>query len=195
MSKVIYLTGAPATGKSTLTENLAESHSDTSIFTYSKELLKIVRKREGHIATQDDLRQHSASVITHEDVLAVDLRLLDLLKKTRDKQNIVIDSHPVTIENYGFRITPFSKEQIQGLKPDIIVCLYAGADTISMRILENPAGRPVPTDFELDLHTQLQCQVASIYALETGARLFMLDASATKNELLRTFIKVTKMDQ
>ncbi len=194
MSKVIYLTGAPATGKSTLTENLANSHAGTRIFTYSKELLETVRAREEYVSTQDDLRQHSASVITHEDVAAVDKRLVELLKTARGSQNIVIDSHPVTIEGYGFRITPFSKEQIKELSPDTIVCLYATSEIIAKRISENPAGRPKPSEFELGLHTQLQCQIASMYALETGAKLFFLDASVKQNELLINFINVTNVE-
>ncbi len=191
MSKVIYLTGAPASGKSTLTENISKRFPDACIFTYSKELLKVVERRVASVKTQDDLRQHSAAVITHDDVKIVDNELLKLLETTRNKKNVIIDSHPVTIESYGFRVTPFAKAQIKRLNPDVIICLFSDAETVRKRICENPAGRPLPSSFELDLHTQLQSQIASIYAMETGARLFLLNSSVSRDELLDNFIKVT----
>lgn len=193
MKKLIYLTGAPATGKSTLTENLRKRLPDAIIFTYSKELLTWVKDRPGLNTTQDDLRRESSNIITKEDVEKVDGQLLDLANSSRGSQNLVIDSHPVTIEKFGFRVTPFAKNQIKQLAPDVIVCLYAAADIIADRITKNAAGRPLPTLSEIDMHTQLQCHVASIYAIETGASLYFLNAAHSPEVLLDNFMDVTKI--
>ncbi len=193
MYKIIYLTGAPATGKSTLTENLGKKIPETFIFTYSKELLAWVKKRESSVATQDDLRRESSALITHEDVINVDMKLLELVQSSRKRQNMVIDSHPVTIEKFGFRVTSFSKQQIQKLVPDIIVCLYASTEIIAKRINKNAAGRPLPSPSEIEMHTQLQCQIANMYAFEVNAHLYYLDASHTHEMLLDNFLKVTKI--
>ena len=160
MYKIIYLTGAPATGKSTLTENLGKKIPETLIFTYSKELLARVKERESSVATQDDLRRESSALITHEDVNNVDMELLEIVQSSRKRQNMVIDSHSVTIEKFGFRVTPFSKKQIQNLAPDIIVCLYASSDVIVKRIKQNAAGRPLPSTSEVDLHTQSSFKIS-----------------------------------
>lgn len=193
MHKIIYLTGAPATGKSTLTKNLSAQIPETLIFTYSKELLVWVKKRENSVATQDDLRRESSSLITREDVNNVDIKLLELVRSSRKRQNMVIDSHPVTIEKFGFRVTPFSKQHIQNLAPDIIVCLYASTEIIAKRIKKNAAGRPLPSPYEIDMHMQLQCQIANMYAFEVNAHLYYLDASHTQEMLLDNFLKVTKI--
>lgn len=192
-NKIIYLTGAPATGKSTLTENLRRQLPDTAVFTYSKELLDWVQTRAKLIATQDDLRRESAKMITREDVQAVDNQLVELVNSCRGQRTLVVDSHPVTIEEFGFRVTPFAKKQLGALAPDVLVCLYANAETIIERISKNAAGRPMPSHYEIDLHTQLQCQVASIYAIETGASLYYLNAACSPGELLSNFISVTGM--
>lgn len=192
-NKLIYLTGAPATGKSTLTENLRKRLPESIIFTYSKELLAWVKGRPGLNTTQDDLRRESSNIITREDIEMVDRQLLDLAKSCRGCQNLVIDSHPVTIEKFGFRVTPFSKNQFKQLSPDVIVCLYAKAEIIADRISKNAAGRPLPTLSEIALHTQLQCQVANIYAIETGASLYFLDAAHQPEVLLNNFMDVTKI--
>lgn len=194
MKKLIYLTGAPATGKSTLTENLRRRLPEVNIFTYSKELLILVEGRSGLKATQDDLRRLSSNIITRDDIERLDKQLLSLANSCRGCQNLVIDSHPVTIEKFGFRVTPFTKDQIKQLAPDVIVCLYAKAEIISDRISENAAGRPLPAHSEIDMHTQLQFQVANIYAMETGASIYFLDAAHSPDILLDNFMHVTKID-
>lgn len=195
MHKLIYLTGAPATGKSTLTRNLSKRLPEALIFTYSKELLALVKGRRSSVANQDDLRRESAGVITHKDVEDVDRQLLNLAHSSRARKNMVIDSHPVTIEKFGFRVTPFTKEQLRQLAPDVVVCLYAEAKVIADRIKANAAGRPLPSYSEIDLHTHLQCQVASMYAFEVGARLYYLDAAHSPEVLLDNFLGVTKIGQ
>ncbi len=190
-NKIIYLTGAPATGKSTLTENLRHQLPGAVVFTYSKELLDWVQRRTKLIATQDDLRRESAKMITPGDVQAVDSQLVELANSCRGQRTLVVDSHPVTIEEFGFRVTPFTKERLGALAPDVIVCLYANAETIIERISKNAAGRPMPFRYEIDLHNQLQCQVASIYAIETGASLYYLNASCSPDDLLSNFMSVT----
>lgn len=194
MKKIIYVTGAPATGKSTLTENLHKRLPETNIFTYSEKLLTLVKDRSGLKASQDELRRQSSNIITREDIEKLDKQLLSLASSCRGRQNLVIDSHPVTIEKYGFRVTAFAKEQIKVLAPDVIICLYARADIIADRISKNAAGRPLPTLSEIDMHTQLQCQVASIYAIETSASLHFLDADYSPEVLLDNFMHVTKID-
>lgn len=192
MAKVIYLTGAPATGKSTLTKNLYGKKPDTVVFTYSKELANWISQKNATLSSQEDLRRESATIITREDVNQVDQQLLDLVKTKRDTTNIVIDSHPVTIEKYGFRITPFSKEQIAGIRPDVIICLFADANVISDRIKKDAAGRPLPSSSQLDFHMNLQAQVATQYALDIGAALYFLDADCSPSQLLENFLKLTK---
>lgn len=193
MGKIIYLTGAPATGKSTLTESLADKAGQVTVFAYSKELMKVVSARAGQL-NQDKMRERSAKLITRDDVMRVDRQLVELVSILRQREGfLVIDSHPVTIEDFGFRVTPFDKVMLNRLAPDIIICLYADAETLEDRIKASPAGRPLPPKAELERHVDLQCQVASIYAIETGASLYFLDASRPSSELLANFMQVTRL--
>lgn len=191
--KVVYLTGAPSTGKSTLTANLALALPDIIIFAYSAKLLDWMNKKIPTLTSREDLRKSSAQLVTREDINKVDQLLLDLVATERETTNIVIDSHPVTIEKFGFRITPFSKAQINQLKPDVIVCLYAAPEIIHERISKDNAGRMIPTLEELGVHMSLQAQVANLYAFETGASLYFLDTNSQPSELLDRFLRVTKL--
>lgn len=191
MGRIIYLTGAPATGKSTLTVDLVAQADQVTVFTYSKELARVTSARAGSV-TQNDMREQSAKLITRADVEVVDAELVQRARQFKESGGyLVIDSHPVTIETFGFRVTPFTKEMLQQLAPDVIVCLYADAETLTARIEADAAGRPLPPRRELDRHVDLQCQIASIYAIETGASLYFLDASKPRAEVLSNFLKVT----
>ncbi|AVX92143.1 hypothetical protein PkP19E3_31275 (plasmid) [Pseudomonas koreensis] len=195
MGRIIYLTGAPATGKSTLTDRLEKlfGPGQVHVFTYSKELARVISERTGPV-TQNDMREKSAGLITRQDVERVDRELIEVAARLKkDGGYLVIDSHPVTIESYGFRVTPFSKSQLHDLSPDLIVCLYAEGHMLSERIKADPGGRPNPRTSELDRHVNLQCEIASLYAFETGAELFFLDAGKSGEEVLHDFLQITKL--
>lgn len=193
MGKVIYLTGAPATGKSTLTSSVVDYAKGVEVFTYSLELARVTSARIGQL-TQKDMREQSAKIITREDVALVDEKLIERATSFRQRDGfLVIDSHPVTIEEFGFRVTPFTREMLSRLSPDVITCLYADAATLEARIKADAAGRPLPPQAELSRHVDLQCQVAWTYAFESGASLYFLDASLPGQEVMKNFMKVAKI--
>ncbi|GAA5531528.1 hypothetical protein [Herpetosiphon gulosus] len=64
---VVYLTGAPATGKSSLTELIASTVAPVRVLTYSKLLDDYISKRQGNPLGENELRKRSAGLITPED--------------------------------------------------------------------------------------------------------------------------------
>jgi len=138
--KVIYLTGSPATGKSTLVRNLAQKISPLEVYTYSKILADYVGRKRSSLFSEDDMRSLSSKVILPEDVAAVDLMLLDYVNQNRHRSHIIIDSHAVTKEEYGFRVTPFSIKLLSGIRPSMIFVLYADPQVVRSRIKNNSQG-------------------------------------------------------
>jgi adenylate kinase len=194
MGKVIYLTGAPATGKSSLTERLSARDPSIDVFCYSKRLRDYVNERSGDSnLTEESVRRESALAITKDDVDAVDQILVEHVDKHRGQKHIIIDSHPVTKENFGFRITGFSISRLLELAPDVIVCLYADPEIIRARIDSAPAGRPLPTPYEVALHNSLQMGVASQYAVTVGKPAYLLDSGIDKDRLTEIFIETCKV--
>jgi|ERR1017187_4392797 hypothetical protein len=59
----------------------------------------------------------------------VDEWLIGQLPTWRTEGNIVIDSHPVTKEVFGFRITPFSLDQVRRIEFDAIPVLVGEPNT------------------------------------------------------------------
>ncbi|MGN6505269.1 MAG: AAA family ATPase [Tepidisphaeraceae bacterium] len=190
--QVIYLTGAPATGKSTLLAALNSSLTPLHPFSYSKELADHISRRDQGALTQDDMRRYSAGVITPEDVDQVDNALIELVEVKRTSSHIVIDSHPVTKESYGFRVTAFKQEQLNAIRPTMIVVLYAAPETVIDRITKNNQGRPTASPYEAAFHNELQGSVALIYGLRLGIPVYFLDSDRPVEQLVEEIVKRAK---
>lgn len=181
---VLYLTGAPATGKSTLMAALTAAVSPLIEFSYSKVLADYVSQRDARLYSQDDVRKHSADVILPADVSAADASLLALVNANRTSTHIVIDSHAVTKESYGFRVTPFALSHLREIRPTIIVVLYTEPSVVIDRIRRNHQGRPLPTSFEAMYHSDLQATVALIYSIQLGIpAIYFLNSASPVDQL------------
>jgi adenylate kinase len=181
---IIYLTGAPATGKSTLSRNMAARVPDLIVFTYSEELRRVLaRDNAAGQLTEDSIRELSAKVVTAEHVAQLDRELIARADESRKRAPFLIDSHPVTKEDFGFRVTAFSMETLKALSPDIVLCLYTEPDVVIERIARDAMGRPTVTEFEAAMHTQLQTGIAAQYGVLTGKAVYFLDSSVGTDEL------------
>ena len=130
---VIYLTGAPATGKSTLVSWLMQSVQPLEGLSYSKLLSDYIAQQRSQLDLAQ-MRKLSALLITPEDIDAVDTQLIEYVRRRRQETHLIIDSHPVTKEAYGFRITAFSVEKLQALRPTMICMLYTEPGVVVERI-------------------------------------------------------------
>lgn len=189
MPKVIYLTGAPAAGKSSTTRMLAEQLTNLQVWEYGARLTEHVMTKGLAVAGQDDLRARSATVITPQDVSEVDQKLLVFVEEHRSASHVLIDSHPVTKESYGYRITPFSLDQFAALRPDEIWVLYASPEETRRRIKADAGGRPMVTEEEARLDTMLQACVASTYGMSIRCPVYIFDTAKPATELVAHLIK------
>jgi adenylate kinase len=174
---VVYLTGAPASGKSTTTKLLAQLVTPLEVFEFGEKLTSYLAEKAGKNIVQAEVRRQSAGLVTPEDVKAVDRLLLDFVAEARSRTHIVIDSHPVTKESYGYRVTPYSLDEFALLAPTQIWVLYADPETTVTRIGRDAQGRPMITRAEAALHNHLQASVATTYGMRVGIPVHLFDTS------------------
>lgn len=148
------------------------------VFEYGERLRAYVTERSGASLAQADLRRESAQRITPADVEVVDRVLLEFVATARDRSHIIIDSHPVTKEDFGFRITPFALDQFARLRPTQVWVLYASPEATMQRIALDAQGRPTITAAEAAMHTHLQASVAATYGMQLGTAVHLFDTSS-----------------
>lgn len=184
MAKVIYLTGAPAAGKSSTSRLLKKRIPGLQVWEYGARLTAYCAAKDDTISGQDVLRSRSSSVVSPDDVAAVDDALLAFVDHHRPTGPILIDSHPVTKEAYGFRITAFEAEQVKRLRPTEVWVLYADPPETRRRIQDDPAGRPKITSDEAMTHTLLQASVAAQYGVICGCPVYLFDTAQSRDALI-----------
>jgi adenylate kinase len=161
------------------------------VFAYSEELRKIVADRTGEVLEEDDIRSQSAGIVTTKDVEKLDNTLIERVQQARSTRPFLIDSHPVTKESYGYRITSFSLQQLQALNPDVLVCLYTSPEVSIERIRRNPMGRPMVSPFEAEMHTQLQASVVAQYGVLLGKPVYLVNSAIDQHTLVQTIAERT----
>jgi adenylate kinase len=177
------LTGPPASGKSTLTSILSERLTPCKTFVYSKLLRDHLSRKLTDRISEKSIRKQSSRVVFAEDVAKVDKELIKSVTKWRKVAHVIIDSHAVTKESYGFRVTPFSMAMLKELKPTLIFMLYAEPSVIRSRIDADSQGRPTITAFEAETHNFLQASVAITYSILQGTCVYFLDSNKTRDKL------------
>lgn len=193
--KVILLTGAPGTGKSTLAGVIQRIIKPLQTVDYGQLLLERLKKRTGSRISYSQLRRQSSDVISHLDIQKLDAHLISEFGRLRKRTNLVIDSHAVTKEHFGYRITPFSGDQLGKLRLDAVVSLYCDPQVLVNRVQANPQGRRTITIEEARHHQFLQEAVASVYGIICGCPVFIVDNTArsahgTARELMSILAKI-----
>jgi adenylate kinase len=163
-----------------------------SRFVYSMDKVELsyyLSQRQNSPVRTTQLREQSARIVTPEDIAAVDDQLIAHVNRQRQVTHLIIDSHPVTKEQYGFRITAFSIEQLQALRPTMICMLYTEPAVVMERLSTDAQGRPMVTPHEAALHTELQASVAVTYGIVLGVPVYLFDSSKLLEEISNSIVK------
>lgn len=184
VGKVVMLTGAAGTGKSTLAAECATHIRPLHLVNVGQLLLKAKRSQGYPDLTYDQLRTLSGSAVTPEDVRAVDSEFIRNLPALRARTNVLVDSHAVTRESYGYRITHYSFDDLRRISFDAIVITYCHPETWLERWSRNPQGRPELSPFEVQKHMALQEAIGLNYAIACGCPCYVLDTTSQTPAML-----------
>lgn len=189
VGKVLLLTGVPAAGKTTLANEVKETIQPMHVITFGEFILE-VKKRGLPNVNYADLRSNPTREAGINLIEEATVLLLKHVSELRDKSNILIDSHAVAKDEYGFRITPDSHSFLQKIKLDAILILHANHQAVVSRINAKSDGRRLVTVEEVATHEVLQDSVSIAYAVATGCPVFIINADTPPKELLEKLLKI-----
>jgi adenylate kinase len=173
MGKVVLLTGAPGTGKSTLRRSLESCIPGLQHFDYGELLLRR-KKQQGIQLRYDELREQSSSVISSKDVADTDDWVAAEIGRSRVRSDVIIDSHALTREEYGFRAIPYSVHQLDAIKFDAIIALRC--DLIARVAADRGGRRELSVELAREIQT-LQEALCLHYAVGCACTAFVIDTS------------------
>lgn len=190
--KVIMLTGAAGTGKSTLARECSARIRPLHKVDFGQLLLERIQKTRPDV-TYDQLRSQSSVIITEQDVRETDAALIRSFPALRTQTHILMDSHAVNREQYGYRVTHYSFDNLRRIAFDAVIITYCDPDIWIERRAKDPQGRPNLSRFEVQHFMALQEAVGVQYAITCGCPCYLLDTGMrTPLELVeevRTFLQ------
>jgi adenylate kinase len=176
MGKVILLTGAPGTGKSTLRRSLEPCIAGLQHFDYGELLLRR-KHQQGSILSYSELREQSSTVITSADVSDTDEWVIAEMARLRIDSDVLIDSHALTREEYGFRAIPYSSRQLVTIGLDAVIALRCDPEALIARVAVDPGGRrALSVELAREIQT-LQESLCLTYAVACACTAFVIDTT------------------
>jgi len=188
MPETIYLTGAAATGKSTLSRSLAHDKG-CAVFEYGAEVLKRASVIHPGL-THADTRKDPKRFIDPGHIDATDDALQRFIAEFRNDRHVIIDSRPLTREPYGFRAVPFTRERLAGAGLTRVVVLTCPPEILIERRASDPDGRPELGRWEAETELNLLQSLAMSYAINCGIPIHFLDCSPSPEEVRRAFLNL-----
>jgi adenylate kinase len=110
-------------------------------------------------------------------VAATDDWVVSEIGRLRSSSHIIIDSHALTREAYGFRAVPFSLVHLRDLGFDAVIALRCDAEVLLKRVKTDPGGRrelTVETAREIQI---LQQSLSLTYAVACACPFHVIDTT------------------
>jgi adenylate kinase len=187
--QAILLTGAPASGKSTLAANLQSHIQPLKVISFSDLIMAQKRSIYPNLS-HDELRTLSAKLVSPQDVFSLDSVIAENLVAWLNGTNVIIDSHAVTHETYGVRITAFNRNTLERMNLSAVVVLYCPPKELLRRIKQQSGGRQINTITQADRIQQLQVSLAQMYGILCGCPVFVVDSSIRSEELMDIVMRI-----
>lgn len=176
--KVVLVTGLPGSGKTTFLQELTMLFDPTTQLGFGTLIHDATKSTDPDI-TYDQLRTSPTRVAGPTYIDEARQALLQTVGLARASTNIFIDSHAVTADDYGFRVTPDSYAFLRQLDLDAILVLHVRQTILMQRLEQSDCGRRQVNFDQFDTYRQLQDSVCIAYAVVTGCPVFVLDANGS----------------
>lgn len=177
----VLMTGVPGSGKSTIAHSLETSITPIVRIGFG-ELIHEIKQQHGVNEDYEKLRATPVKSIPINYVSLAEELLLTRVNSLRFETNILLDSHAVVNDHFGFRIAPEISD-FRRVDLNAVIVIHAPFNLVEQRIRTEPKGRNLVSKQIFDQHQALQDTVAIGFSLAAKCPLFVVE---TNNSLDRT---------
>lgn len=194
MNKVVLITGFPGAGKTTVVNHLQKIVLNAIVVRYGEVILEVLRRKDKTL-TYDKMKKNASGLIDETVVAKADRLVLRRAPKLKQKGSLLMESHAVTKEDFGIKLTPPQNSAfISKINFDAIVFIYCSPKVLLKRIQNNPGQRLTPSLNEIRVGTQLQQGLSLNYSILAKCPLYVVDNSkgedALQTQLTQIFAKL-----
>lgn len=193
MYQAIFVTGAPAVGKTTLLKELETRVSPVKVVEFGRLIADRLRVR-GREVGHDELRSQSARIVSPQVVAALDAEIAKEIVDWLAESHVVIASHAVTHEDYGVRVTAFSEKNLAKIPLSAVVVLQAPADVLLARVEADGRGRMWKTLDQARRLQALQTALALTYGVVCGCPVYVIAADKPPTDLVAVVLGALQRD-
>lgn len=174
---ITLLTGVPGVGKSTVAAGVCALDSTATVLSFGRILFDLTRRQRAFELTYEQFRQRSWEFVNSRLIEEATSEARNRIR-TAGRRHVIVDSHAVSIEPYGFRSTPDSPKLLEQFSYNTIVQLHASPEVVFERHgAELTSGRLYRTVDDVATAAVLQFAASTYYAGMTGCPLHVVDAS------------------
>jgi adenylate kinase len=188
MTNVCLVNGAPGVGKTTLCEKLANGFRGRFVHLSFGELILQHLEAGGVRVDEPQLRREVTALVDASAISHATDALLDLLASSANKGAdwILIDSHAVSPDHYGYIARPDGDSYFSRLRYDAIVHLYARGECVLSRGQGSETGRLCETKEEVEMLARLLEGVTLGYSSKCECPAYFVNAEAEPSSVAKT---------
>ncbi|MGI8426323.1 MAG: ATP-binding protein [Actinomycetota bacterium] len=170
------MTGVPGVGKTTVCSMLAAQYPGRYCHvSFGKLILEALESGERALS-YSGLRREVSKFVTPAVIERATRLLEERARSAEPTIWTVVDSHAVSQDWYGYRVTADGPRYFAVIRYKAIVNLFANAGAVLNRTVLDRAGRHALSEKELELHSGLQAAVSICYGSLSECPVFFVDA-------------------
>jgi adenylate kinase len=176
MSRLCYVTGVPAVGKSTVSNGLEQSFPDRYVHMGFGGILLDALRENGTTKSERDLRLDPGGIVTRA---LIDQATTILQRRVADAKTAwtLIDSHAASLTREGYVATPDGNSFFRQLRYSAVVHLIDDPEAVLARSDTQNSGRLARTKRDVEWHSSLLVPISILYASYSSCPAFFVDVA------------------